>query len=577
MICFMLDLLIRNGVVIDGSGADGRVANVGVSEGRVVEVGDVGGPAARTVDADGLVVAPGFIDIHTHYDAQAFWDTTLSPSPLHGVTTVVGGNCGFSIAPLSPDPDDHDYLMRMLARVEGMPLDSLEQGVPWDWESTSEFLDRLDHTLAPNAAFLVGHSALRRAVMHEDAVGKEASPEQLAQMKGLLRQGLEAGAIGFSSTWSRSHNDHEGNAVPSRHATVDELTALCRVAGEFPGTTLEFIPAPPPFGNDCFELMAAMSRAADRPLNWNVLGVYARNADMVQHQLEGSDYAASLGGRVVALTVPDSQRNRMNFRSGFVLDILPGWEHFMALPDDEKLKVLADPSGRDEMNRLAQSQEGPLRSIANWSEYILLEIFSSELKHYEGMTVGQVAEQLGKSAWDTLADIVVADDLRTVIVNQDRGQDGATWRQRAEVWRDPRAVVGGSDAGAHLDMIDTFNYATTLISKGVREHGLLPLEEAVHYLTGVPAALYGLVDRGSIRPGAWADIVVMDPSTVGPDPVATRFDLPGGAGRVYGGASGIEHVFVAGDEIVSGKEFTDVRPGRILRSGSDTRSVTVRS
>jgi N-acyl-D-aspartate/D-glutamate deacylase len=239
--------------------------------------------------------------------------------------------------------------------------------------------------------------------------------------------------------------------------------------------------------------------------------------------------------------------------------------------------MLADPAGRAEMDRLAQSTEGPLRSIANWSQYVLLEVFSPQLKRFEGMIVGQVAEQVGKTPWDTLADIVLADDLRTVIVNQDRGQDHETWKQRVEVWRDPRAVVGASDAGAHVDMIDTFNYTTTLISKGVREHGLIPLEEAVHYLTGAPAELYGFTDRGHVRPGSWADIVLLDPSTVGPDPVATRFDLPGGAARIYGGASGIEHVFVAGDEIVVGREFTDARPGRVLRSGTDTRSVTVRS
>jgi N-acyl-D-aspartate/D-glutamate deacylase len=570
----MLDLVIRNGTVLDGSGSEGRRADVGIRDGRVVEVGAIDDSAARTVDAADLVVAPGFIDVHTHYDAQAFWDPTLSPSPLHGVTTTVSGNCGFTIAPLSADSTDGDYLMRMLARVEGMPLESLQKGVPWDWQSTAEFLDRIDGTTSPNTAFLVGHSALRRVVMGDEAVGRAATAAELEAMQDLLRAGLGAGALGFSSTWSRTHNDHRGDKVPSRHATAEELIALSAVVGEFPGTTLEFIPDPPPFGEDKFELMAKMSRVANRPINWNLLPVYSRNGDVVEHQLRGSDYAASLGGRVVALTLPDSQRNRINFRSGFVLDILPGWERLMALGDEEKLAMLRDPAGRAEMDSLAQSQEGPLRSIAHWAQYIILETFAAETKRFEGMTVGEAAQLTGGAAWDTLADIVVADGLRTVIVNQDRGQDDETWRQRVEVWRDPRTLVGASDAGAHLDMIDTFNYSTTMIAKAVRQHGLLPLEEAVHYLTGAPAELYGLKDRGCVRPGAWADLVVFDPDTVGPEPVSTRFDLPAGAGRVYGGATGMERVMVAGRDIVAGGVFTDDRPGRVLRSGRDTVTVT---
>ena len=575
----MFDLLVKNGLVVDGTGAQATHADIAVSEGRVAEIaapGSIVGSAGTVIDATDLAVCPGFVDIHTHYDAQAFWDPTLSPSPLHGVTTVVGGNCGFSIAPLTGDADDADYLMRMLARVEGMPLESLQQGLSWDWRSTEDFFDRLDSTLGPNAAFMVGHSALRRAVMHDAAVGSQASPDQLDAMKGLLRKGLAAGAIGFSSTWSRTHNDHNGDPVPSRHATSDELVELCSVVGEFPGTTLEFIPAPPPFEESNFELMAAMSRAANRPINWNVLAVYSRNAQVVERQLAGSDLARSLGGRVVALTLPDSQRNRLNFKSGFILDILPGWDKLMALPDTEKLTLLADPIGRRRMDELAQSQEGPLRSIANWGQYLIVETFDAKSRPFIGRPVADLAAEVGKSAWDALADMVLADELKTVIVNQDRGQDVESWRRRVDVWRDHRAVVGASDAGAHLDMIDTFNYTTTVLAKAVREHGLLSLEEAVSHLTGGPAGLYGLKGRGVISEGAWSDLVVFDPERIGPSPVSTRYDLPGGAGRVFGGSVGIHEVVVAGEVIVKDGEFSDARPGRILRSGRDTATVPVR-
>jgi N-acyl-D-aspartate/D-glutamate deacylase len=578
----MFDLKISGGTVVDGTGAPGRVADVGVRNGRIVAVGDLTETALDEIDARGLVVAPGFIDLHTHYDAQAFWDTTLSPSPLHGVTTVIGGNCGFTIAPLAPTTDtavradDADYLMRMLARVEGMPLESLQLGLPWDWTTTGSFLDRLDGTLMPNAGFLVGHSALRRVVMGAAATEREATADEVAQMQQLLRDGLAAGGLGFSSTWSPSHNDHLGHAVPSRCASRDELIALCSVVSEFPGTTLEFIPAVGQFSDDTFILMGEMSAAANRPLNWNLLQVYAQNWDLVQHQLRGSDLAAEAGGRVLALTLPDTFRLRLNFTSGFILDILQGWDALMALPVDEKLRQLRDPAMRAEWDRLAQSTDGSTRAIGNWGAYWLLETFSPQWKPHEGRIIADIARDLGKSAWDTLADIVIDDGLRTVIASQDKGQGDDTWERRVEVWRDPRAIVGASDAGAHLDMIDSFSYATTMLARAVRERPLMPLEEAVHHLTGRPAELYGLVDRGVLVEGAHADITVFDPATVGPGPVGMRFDLPGGAGRVYGEAEGIEHVIVNGVRCVERGELLAARPGTLLRSGRDTTTVAVR-
>lgn len=578
------DLAVTGGTLVDGTGAAPRRADVGVRAGRVVAIerpGQLGGDAVRTIDATDLVVAPGFVDLHTHYDAQAFWDPTLSPSPLHGVTTVIGGNCGFTIAPLAAGPggvrpDDADYLMRMLARVEGMPLESLQAGVPWDWATTAEYLDRLDGTLLPNAGFLVGHSALRRVVMGADATRRAATAGELTEMVRLLHEGLAAGGLGFSSTWSPSHNDHLGEPVPSRHASRDELLALCAAVADHPGTTLEFIPAVGQFDDETFRLMGAMSAAASRPLNWNLLQVYAQNWDLVQHQLRGGDIAAEEGGRVLALTLPDTFRLRLNFSSGFILDILDGWDALMALPPAEKLRQLRDPVRRAEWDRLAQSTSGPTRSIGNWAGYRLLQVFSDRWRPYEGRIVGDVARELGVDPWDLLADIVVDDDLRTVIANQDRGQDDATWARRVEVWRDPRAIVGASDAGAHLDMIDSFSFSTTLLARAVRERSLMPVEEAVHHLTQRPAELYGLVDRGVVRAGAHADLTVFDPTTIGPGEVAMRFDLPAGAGRVYGEAIGIAHVIVNGEPAVEHGRVLEARSGTLLRSGRDTRSVTVR-
>jgi N-acyl-D-aspartate/D-glutamate deacylase len=412
--------------------------------------------------------------------------------------------------------------------------------------------------------------------MHDDATRREATPEEIEKMKELLREGLRAGGLGFSSTWSTSHNDHTGVPVPSRHGSREELIALCSVVSEFPGTTLEFIPAVGRFEQETFELMADMSAAANRPLNWNLLQVYAQNWEIVKHQLTGGDIAKQRGGKVLALTLPDTFRTRLNLRSGFILDILNGWDELMALPPEEKLAMLCDPKGRQEMNDKAQATVGPTRSIGNWAAYMLLETFSDKWKPYQGRLIGDIAKELGKEPWDALADIVVDDNLNTVITVPDKGQGDDTWERRVEVWRDDRAIVGASDAGAHLDMIDSFSFSTTMLARAVRERNLMSFEEAVTHLTDRPARLYGLRDRGRLAEGYFADVVVLDPETVGPGDVYMKFDLPGGAGRVYGEAIGIEHVLVNGVPAVEKGKILSSRPGTLIRSGRDTDTVTAR-
>jgi N-acyl-D-aspartate/D-glutamate deacylase len=567
----VLDVKIAGGSVVDGTGTARQRADVGIKDGRVVAIGDVDESAASTIDASGQIVAPGFVDIHTHYDAQAFWDPALTPSPLHGVTTIVGGNCGFSIAPLAAS--EADYLMRMLARVEGMPLESLTAGVPWNWESFGEYLDRLDGTLAVNAGFLVGHSALRRAVMGDAAVGHEATPEQVQRMSALLADSLAAGGLGFSSSQALTHNDGDGNPVPSRAATPDELIALARVVRDHPGTTLEFIPTVGPFSDEHVSLMAAMSAAANRPLNWNVLVAGAGN-DTYRAQLEASDRAAEQGGRVLALTVPAVMQLHLNFRSGFLFDALPGWGPTMALPDEQKMRALADPEVRRQLREGAESDTGLFRAMLRWDRLRIGETFAAENEGLAGRTVAEIATERGADPFDTMLDVVVADRLRTVLMPPARGDDPESWRLRSEVWRDPRVVVGASDAGAHLDMLATFSYSTSLLAAS-RTHELLPIEEAVHLLTDVQARLYGLRDRGRIAEGWHADLVVFDEARVAPGPVHTRHDLPAGAGRLYAEADGIEHVLVNGVEIVRGGELTGDRPGTLLRSGQGTETVEV--
>jgi N-acyl-D-aspartate/D-glutamate deacylase len=568
----VLDAVIRGGEVVDGTGSPRRRADVGIQDGRVVTIGTVDDTAGITIDADGLVVSPGFVDIHTHYDAQVLWDPATTPSPFHGVTSVVGGNCGFTIAPV--EPSETEYLTRMLARVEGMPLESLIAGVPFDWRSFGEYLDRIDGHLAVNAGFLVGHSAIRRVVMGDDAVGNEASPEQIDAMVALLGESIAAGGLGFSSSQATTHNDGNGDPVPSRAATPEELVALAGEAGRHAGTTLEFIPAVGGFNEGHLELMAAMSREADRPLNWNVLVANAARAELAWKALEASDYAAEHGGRVVALTVPDVMRTHLTFKAGFVFDALPGWAKTMALPADEKMRALADPAERKRLQEAAVSKEaGMLRGLATWENMTIVETFAPENAALVGRRVGDIATERGQEPFDALLDIVLVDELRTVLLPPLAGNDDASWELRRDIWRDGRAVVGASDAGAHLDMLSTFTYSTSML-RSCRERGLMELEEAVHLLTDRQARLYGLRDRGRIAEGWFADLVIFDEARIAPEPVVWRNDLPAGAGRLYAGAEGIEHVLVNGTEIVRESELTGERPGSLLRSGRDTDTVT---
>ena len=576
----MLDLLIRGGTLVDGFGSPARVADVGVTRDRVVSVGSTDEPASRVIDAAGLVVCPGFVDLHTHYDAQLFWDPFATPSCLHGVTTVLGGNCGFTLAPAGADHSG--YLTRMMARVEGMPLAALEGGLDWRWDSFSDWLDRLDGRIGVNAGFLVGHSTLRRAAMGEEATGGAASPAQVARMVELLRQALKAGGLGFSSSNAHTHFDGDGNPVPSRFADQSELLELAGEVKNHPGTTLELILAGclGRFSDPEVDLMASMSRTADRPLNWNVLGVSAADPEGYVHQLEASTTAASRGATVLALTLPHSMQIRLSFLTGFVLDGLPGWRPTFALAVPERMAALRDPEVRRRLAEGARSDEaGMLRGLARWSRMVIAETFAPENADLSGLTVADAAARRGvdldgtDAAFDFLLDVILADELRTGLNPPTATENPDDWELRAEVWLDPRTVIGGSDAGAHLDMMCGAIYSTSLLGDAVRERQLLGLEEAVRQITDVPARLYGLRERGRVEPGWFADLVVFDASRIGHKPPRTRYDLPAGAPRLYAEAEGIEHVVVNGVPVVSSGALSGDLPGQLLRSGRDTYTV----
>ena len=563
----MLDLIIRNAKIIDGTGAPAYDGAVGVKDGKIAALGDVEGDAKQVVDAGGQVVAPGFVDVHTHYDAQVFWDKAISPSCYHGVTTVLGGFCGFSIAPLSKEAAP--YLLHMLARVEGMPVNSLQEGVPWDWESFAQYLAKLDGNVGLNIGFMAGHSAIRRVVMGERAIGHEATPEELQRMVELLRQCLAEGALGFSSTVSTTHNDADGNPVPSRHASRDELVALAGACRDFPGTSLEFLPGVGYFSDETKQLMSDLSTAAQRPLNWNLLA--AGNPSLIENQLSATDFARANGGEVLALTVPQPITLRINMHAGFIFDSLEGWADLFRMSVEDRIAALSDKSRRPELDELARTK-GPMRNIAKWEDLTIDAVFTDANREWEGRTVGELADATGKSPIDAMLDLAISEELRTSFKPPAIGGGAELWPDRGDLWRDDRTLVGASDAGAHLDMIDTFAFSTNVLGKGVRRHGVITLERAVHEMTQVPAEFFGLVDRGVLQVGWNADLVVFDPETVDCGPVHMRTDLPCDEPRIYADAIGITHVFVNGQQTVKDGEHTGAAPGKVFRSGTDTQT-----
>jgi N-acyl-D-aspartate/D-glutamate deacylase len=573
----MLDEIIRGGSVIDGTGAPAQRADVGIRDGRIVALGTVDEPATVTTEADGLLVTPGFVDPHTHYDAQLLWDPAASPSAVHGVTTVIGGNCGFTLAPVRAG--DEDYLRRMMAKVEGMPLAALEAGIEWGWSSFAEYLDRLDGRIAVNAGFLVGHCAIRRFVMGPDAVGQEATPEQLTAITAELARGIEAGGLGLSTTLSTSHSDGDGRPVASRWAGPDELLALCAEVGRHPGTTLEAIVPGclDQFADDEIDLLARMSATANRPLNWNVLTVDAAVPARVPRQLGAGDAAAAAGGRVVALTMPVLVPMNMSFATFCGLWLLPEWQSVLGCPVPERIAKLQDPAVRRWLVERSHSPEaGVFRRLADWDRYVIGDTYAPANQAARGRVVGELAAERGQDPFDTLIDIVIGDDLRTILWPMPADNDPASWELRRQVWEDPRAMIGGSDAGAHLDRMCGAPYPTRFLGDMLRGRRLVPVERAVQLMTQAPAELFGLTDRGVLRPGAHADVVVIDPATVGSEPATLVEDLPGGSARLTAASQGIMRVLVNGTAVVVDGTATGAVPGRLLRSGRDTVTVTAR-
>ncbi|TML18464.1 MAG: amidohydrolase [Actinobacteria bacterium] len=544
-----MDLVLRGATVVDGTGAPSQRADVAIRDGRIAEIGSVTATDATTVDLDGLVLAPGFIDPHTHYDAQVLWDPDITPSSWHGVTSVVVGNCGFGIAPTHPR--HRSVIMRTLENVEGMPYAALEAGIRWEFETFPEYLDTIDRTpTRVNVATMIGHTPVRFFVMDEDAIERSATSDEVARMCSIVDEALDAGAIGLSTSRSPGHVGAYGKPVPSRFADMSEIRALAQVLGDKRQGTIESV-----YGPDFFvEEMAELSRQIDRPFTWVAIVTQKSNASYAP------DLVARVhksGGRVYPQVSCKPIVVQMQLCDPFPLANVPAFNEILELPSDARAARLAQPEWR---------KRASVEVRGLWGDILDSAVVAESDVHRTLINGQTMADRAGKNGapLDAMVDLTLQDPatrFRFKMTNDDE-------EQIAELLADKSMMIGLSDAGAHTSQLCDANYATHLLARFVRERGDLSIEDAVWRLTGHPALVYGLTDRGLLRRGAMADLVAFDPATVGGGSEARVHDFPGGADRLVAHPTGIEHVWVRGVAVRrDGIDLSGVRPGRLLRKG----------
>ena len=565
------DLLVRDGHVVDGSGRSGFQADVAVSNGKIVAVEPgISGTATRVIDAQGRIVAPGFIDIHTHFDAQVLWDPPLASTVRHGITSVVAGNCGFTVSPVSPG--DGDFIIQMLARVEGMPADALKTGLNWEWESFGEYVDRLRSRVGVNYLPQIGHSTLRRYAMGDAAFERAATDEEVATMRRLLVEAVRAGARGFSTSTSATHNDSFGRPVPSRLAEKEEFLSLAEalrgsrhpLIGISPGSKFVGINA------DERSLMVEMATRSGAVVHWNPLVYSAAYPDLHARTLEVSDEARAAGARVVGVYNPGPPGpTRVDLRSGFLFESLPHWKEILRLSIDERCEAMKQAEVRRNLKADFDddSTMGHLTAHLRqmWPVLTVATVSSEANRKYLGRTVGSIAAEEGSDPMDTMLDIAVRDHLDTVFMNDNvTPSDAAANEAMQALTHHPDVVFGGSDAGAHLDFMSNEPLPSRALALRVREQGVLSLEEVVHGFTGRLAEVFGLEGRGVLAPGMAADICVFDLEEIGAGMPYMVNDLPAKSERFVTEPLGIYQTIVNGVIVSDEGEATGTLAGQVL-------------
>jgi N-acyl-D-aspartate/D-glutamate deacylase len=549
------DLVLRNARIVDGTGAPEFTGDVAISGDRIAAVGKIAERGARELDVRGRVVAPGFIDIHTHYDPQICWDRLATPSLEHGVTTVVMGNCSLSLAPVRPG--GAKKLVAMFSRIEDIKAPTFEAGVPFTWESFGDYLTHIRDGLGPNVGALVGHSALRYYVMGAASQERPATDAEIAAMCALLEAAMAAGAIGLSI----SYVDIDENMVPvpSRWADEREKTALCQAMAKSGRGVLQTVPY-------FIDIEEQLKNIAELGRLSRASGVLCSLAPIVSSPVSGDAWRRSLkaleaerdlGGRVYAQSMPRTFDLNMRLsETSFLLYGLPTWNRFMSLAIRERIAAFGDPA-----NRKTLVEEG-MRIAPLLMASSVGEVFSDANRALAGRSLLQIAGERGKSLPDVMLDVALADDLQTEFCI--RGVIHADVDSVAEILSHPLVHIGASDAGAHIAQFCGAGDTCYLIERFVREHKRMSLEQAVHRLTGELARDWGIAERGEIAVGKFADLVVFDPETIARGPERFVGDVPGDANRYVRDAAGIEAVIVNGELTVERGRYTDARAGRII-------------
>ncbi|HXP04107.1 MAG TPA: amidohydrolase family protein [Stellaceae bacterium] len=552
------DLLIKNGTLIDGTGAPRRQADIAIHHGKIAEIGKISDGATKTIDADGLVVAPGFIDPHTHYDAQICWDPAISPSSWHGVTSVVMGNCGVGIAPCKPEA--REVAMRDLVNVEGIPFDVLNAGISWDWETFPEFIDAAaKRGSALNLGFIAPLTPFRHWVMGEASMERAATANETVQIKSLIRGAVDAGAFGFSTTILNQHIGYQARPLACRNASREELKAYANVLKETGKGAIEIALTRKisVMEDDEEELLSMLLAESGKPVTF--LALFQRD-DIPDACPETRRKANALPG-ATPQTSPLALTRELNMRNPFSFAAFTSWKRvFEDKSKEAQRAVYADPAFRNHFREQLKSATG---FSGDWSRLTVHEVHKPELKRLEGRTVAAIAKERGKDGLDTFLDLTLDDDLDIEFV---LAQFNVNVKAVQENLTDPRVLIALGDGGAHVDMLCDAGYPTFLLGTWVRERQALTLEQAIARLTAQPADLFGIRGRGRLAVGNAADVAIFDPQTVGSSSRGERrYDLPGGAKRMVMPSRGVEYTVVNGTVAYASGAPTGSLSGQVMR------------
>jgi N-acyl-D-aspartate/D-glutamate deacylase len=559
------DILIKGGRIYDGSGLPSYFGDVAVQDGRIVETGRIGGAAKRVIDADGLAVSPGFIDFHTHLDAQLLWDPLATSSCYHGVTTVIPGNCGLSLAPVKET--DHDMILRSFERVEAITIPALQAGVKWGFSTFGQYLDKMRGNLGVNVASLVGHCALRQYVMGEASLQRAATAAEIHQMKEVLKASVRAGAAGFSTNQNPVHMYADGTPIQSRFATDEEIVELASALGEINQGTVQIsrgsLGVSVPIGPSV-KLFEEISSRSGRPVVWQSIAHRWERPNEWRELLDVAKETIDRGVQSYPLCNARLFNNRLTMKNAQVFDDLPTWKSILFLPLEARIAAIKDAEARKKMRYEAVEDKKLSRFSRRWDLVYLINAVKPENKWLEKKSVAEIAKIRNQDVIDAFLDLSLEEGLDTEFqTSSNNGDEKAV----AEIIRSPYVLVGQSDAGAHLIYDAGFGYATRLLGYWVREKQIMTFEEAVRKLTFMVASIFGIRDRGLLRPGMAADICIFDPAKVRECDAHMVQDLPGNEKRYVQKAVGIEMTLVNGQVLVEKENHTGALPGTVLGGG----------